>query len=92
MLIQIFYNGLKTDIRFSVDTAGGGTIMSKTPADIKDLIKKLALNHYQWSGDRAIHKKSPIENDAIAAIIAKIDDMSTNFESKLAMISKPQQQ
>ena len=92
MLIQIFYNGLKPDIRFSIDTAAGGTIMSKTPSAIKELIEKLALNHYQWPGDRIIHKKAPSENDAMAAIVAKIDDMSANFENKLALISKPQQQ
>ncbi|KAJ9544480.1 hypothetical protein OSB04_024187 [Centaurea solstitialis] len=77
-LIQLFYNGLRSDARFAIDSSAGGTIMTKTPAFLKDLIENLAINHYQWPNERAVHPKGPSssDSDTMASIVAKIDNMS----------------
>ncbi|KAJ9566151.1 hypothetical protein OSB04_002117 [Centaurea solstitialis] len=42
-LVQLFYNVLRPETRFAIDTSAGGTIMTKTPGAIKDLIENLAI-------------------------------------------------
>ncbi|KAJ9546450.1 hypothetical protein OSB04_018993 [Centaurea solstitialis] len=93
-LIQLFYNGLKSETRFAIDTSIGGTIMTKTPATIKDLIENLAINHYQWPNERAVHRKghSSSDFDAMATLVAKIESLNASFEGKLAQITKIPQQ
>ncbi|KAJ9565613.1 hypothetical protein OSB04_001579 [Centaurea solstitialis] len=94
-LIQLFYNGLRSDARFAIDSSAGGTIMTKTPAFLKDLIENLAINHYQWPNERAVHPKGPSssDSDTMASIVAKIDNMSASFDDKLAQLARaPHQQ
>ncbi|KAJ9535626.1 hypothetical protein OSB04_un001232 [Centaurea solstitialis] len=89
-LIQLFYNGLRSDARFAIDSSAGGTIMTKTPAFLKDLIENLAINHYQWPNERAVHPKGPssFDSDTMASIVAKIDNMSASFDDKLAQLAR----
>ncbi|KAJ9535979.1 LOW QUALITY PROTEIN: hypothetical protein OSB04_un000855 [Centaurea solstitialis] len=94
-LIQLFYNGLRSNARFAIDSSAGGTIMTKTPAFLKDLIENLAINHYQWPNERAVHPKGPSssDSDTMASIVAKIDNMSASFDDKLAQLARgPHQQ
>ncbi|KAJ9567329.1 hypothetical protein OSB04_003295 [Centaurea solstitialis] len=37
-LVQLFYNGLRPETRFAIDTSAGGTIMTKTP-ELKRVIR-----------------------------------------------------
>ncbi|KAJ9555204.1 hypothetical protein OSB04_009818 [Centaurea solstitialis] len=93
-LVQLFYNGLRPETRFAIDTSAGGTIMTKTPGAIKDLIENLAINHYQWPNERALHGRmhSTPESDAMATLIAKIENLNASFEEKIAQITKVPQQ
>ncbi|KAJ9535698.1 hypothetical protein OSB04_un001150 [Centaurea solstitialis] len=94
-LIQLFYNGLRSDARFAIDFSAGGTIMTKTPAFLKNLIENLAINHYQWPNERAVHPKGPSssDSDTMASIVAKINNMSASFDDKLAQLARaPHQQ
>ncbi|XP_057248189.1 uncharacterized protein LOC125493537 [Beta vulgaris subsp. vulgaris] len=44
MLIQTFYNGLTHEFRIYIDAASGGSLMTKNPAEAKELIEKMAAN------------------------------------------------
>ncbi|KAJ9535149.1 hypothetical protein OSB04_un001772 [Centaurea solstitialis] len=91
-LVQLFYNGLRPETRFAIDTSAGGSIMTKTPGAIKDLI--VAINHYQWPNGRALHGRmhSTPESDAMATLVAKIENLNASFEEKIAQITKVPQQ
>ncbi|KAJ9544205.1 hypothetical protein OSB04_023912 [Centaurea solstitialis] len=93
-LVQLFYNGLRPETRFAIDTSAGGSIMTKTPGAIKDLIENLAINHYQWPSERALHGRMPStpESDAMATLVAKIENLNATFEEKIAQITKVPQQ
>ncbi|KAJ9555511.1 hypothetical protein OSB04_010125 [Centaurea solstitialis] len=93
-LVQLFYNGLRPETRFAIDTSVGGSIMTKTPGAIKDLIENLAINHYQWPSERALHGRMPStpESDAMATLVAKIENLNATFEEKIAQITKVPQQ
>ncbi|KAJ9561139.1 hypothetical protein OSB04_006299 [Centaurea solstitialis] len=93
-LVQLFYNGLRPETRFAIDTSASGSIMTKTPGAIKDLIENLAINHYQWPTERALHGRmhSTPESDAMATLVAKIENLNATFEEKIAQITKVPQQ
>ncbi|KAJ9553598.1 hypothetical protein OSB04_017643 [Centaurea solstitialis] len=93
-LVQLFYNGLRPETRFAIDTSAGGSIMTKTPGAIKDLIENLAINHYQWPSERALHGRmhSTPESDAMATLVAKIENLNATFEEKIVQITKVPQQ
>ncbi|KAJ9538830.1 hypothetical protein OSB04_031563 [Centaurea solstitialis] len=92
--VQLFYNGLRPETHFAIDTSAGGTIMTKTPGAIKDLIENLAINHYQWPNERALHGRMHFtpESDAMATLVAKIENLNASFEEKIAQITKVPQQ
>ncbi|KAJ9543864.1 hypothetical protein OSB04_023571 [Centaurea solstitialis] len=82
------------ETRYAIDTSAGGTIMTKTPGAIKDLIENLAINHYQWPNERAMHGRthSTPESDAMATLVAKIESLNASFEENIAQITKIPQQ
>ncbi|XP_073120835.1 uncharacterized protein [Henckelia pumila] len=45
--IELFYNGLNTPTRMSVDSAAGGTIFSKDPIQAYDMLEQMTINSYQ---------------------------------------------
>jgi len=51
--MQTFYNGVTQPLRFTIDTAPGGTLLNKTKDEAYNLIEKMALNNFQWSSERA---------------------------------------
>ncbi|XP_048498107.2 uncharacterized protein LOC125496634 [Beta vulgaris subsp. vulgaris] len=87
LLIQTFYNGLKHEVRSSIDAASGGTFMAKTPEDAKTLLDDMAANNYlnDWSVSRgAPTKGGKYKVDAIATLTntmqllaAKVDQLSS---------------
>ncbi|KAJ9544519.1 hypothetical protein OSB04_024226 [Centaurea solstitialis] len=93
-LVQLFYNGLRPETRFAIDTSACGSIMTKTPGAIKDLIENLAINHYQWPSERALHGRmhSTPESNAMATLVAKIENLNATFVEKIAQITKVLQQ
>ncbi|KAJ9535221.1 hypothetical protein OSB04_un001694 [Centaurea solstitialis] len=50
-LVQLFYNGLRPETRFAIDTSAGGSIMTKTPGAIKDLIEKFGYKSLPMAKD-----------------------------------------
>jgi len=57
MIIQAFYNGVASSIRFTIDAVAGGTLMRKTEDEAYNLIKEMALNNFQWSTKRGQPKR-----------------------------------
>ena len=44
-------------VRFMIDAAAGGTLMSKTEEEAYNLIEEMALNNYQWPSERGQPKQ-----------------------------------
>ena len=47
-ILYIFYHGLKPSVGNVIDTASGGSIMSKTTAEAIQLLKEISENAAQW--------------------------------------------
>ncbi|XP_048496376.1 uncharacterized protein LOC125495640 [Beta vulgaris subsp. vulgaris] len=87
LLIQTFYNGLKHEVRSSIDAASGGTFMAKTPEATKIMLDDMAANNYlnDWSVPRGAPKRGgKYEVDAIATLTntvqvlaVKVDQLSS---------------
>ncbi|XP_030958794.1 uncharacterized protein LOC115980710 [Quercus lobata] len=74
----IFYNGLNGQTRTIVDSASGGTLMSKTAEGATSLLEKMASNNYQWLTKRTMAKKVAgiHELDLFAALSAQVVSLS----------------
>lgn len=100
LLIQTFYNGLKHEVRSSIDAASGGTFMAKTPEAAKTLLDDMAANNYlnDWSISRGAPKKGgKYEVDAIATLTntvqvlaAKVDQLSSGPAAPICEICEVQ--
>ncbi|XP_057248223.1 uncharacterized protein LOC125492319 [Beta vulgaris subsp. vulgaris] len=100
LLIQTFYNGLKHEVRSSIDAASGGTFMAKTPEAAKTLLDDMAANNYlnDWSISRGAPKKGgKYEVDAIATLsntvqvlAAKVDQLSSRSIAPVCEICEVQ--
>lgn len=53
----MFYNGLNSQTRTSVDATVGGTIFAKTPDEYYDMLDKMTINSYQWPSNRSVKRK-----------------------------------
>ncbi|KAJ8767027.1 hypothetical protein K2173_012538 [Erythroxylum novogranatense] len=82
MVLHNFYNGLLQSMRTLIDAAVGGAILNKTYADAYNLIKEMALNHYQWSNERGATKRTPgkYDVDALTILSAKVDAMTHRLD------------
>ena len=58
--MQTFYDGVNPNTRQMIDAAERGTLNTKTPAQIKELVEEMALNNYQWQVTRNKPIKSRI--------------------------------
>ncbi|XP_057248969.1 uncharacterized protein LOC104886741 [Beta vulgaris subsp. vulgaris] len=76
-----FYNGLKHEVRSSIDAASGGTFMAKTPEAAKTLLDDMAANNNlnDWSISRGAPKKG-----------AKIDQLSSGPVAPICEICEVQ--
>jgi hypothetical protein len=79
LLIQTFYKGLTPQSRSGVDSAAGGSIMSKTIEEAFDLIKHLASHNVSWSSERTVHPPCPRLHQLSA---------SDNIASRVEMLNK----
>lgn len=79
-IIDTFYNGLTLRHRDTINAAGGGTFMKRTPEECHDLIENMTAHHnfLDSSAERSDSCKSitPASNE-IAALTKKLDDSST---------------
>ena len=82
MVVQTFYNGVTQPVRSMIDAAAGGTLMSKTEEEAYNLIKKMALNNYQWSSERGQPKRvrGKYNIDALTLLTAKMDAMTQKLD------------
>jgi len=46
MIVQAFYNSVTQSMRSTIDTAVGGTLMSKTEDKAYNLIEEMVLNNF----------------------------------------------
>ena len=44
--VQTCYNGLPGNIKTTIDTVAGGTMMGKSIDDVSEFLEKMALNNY----------------------------------------------
>jgi hypothetical protein len=81
MQIQLFYNGLNGQTRIIVDSAAGGTLMSKTLDVAYSLLDEIATNSYQWPSERSSAKKVAgiYEVDPITALVARMSYFTTSY-------------
>ena len=75
---SIFYNRSNGKTRTIVDTASGGTLMSKTAEGATSLLEEMALNNSQWLIERTMAKKVTgiHELDPFAALLAQVASLS----------------
>ncbi|XP_020245172.1 uncharacterized protein LOC109823298 [Asparagus officinalis] len=86
-IIHTFYNGLLYNTRMTVDATAGGSLMNKSVRDAKQVIEDMAQNHFQWSGERSLPKKSGrYDVDALDHIASRVDALFQNFD-KMSMNS-----
>src|SRR5262249_36764293 len=80
--VQTFYNGLINENKAMIDTAAGGSLNSKTPEAVYELIDEMAMNSYQWQVDRVVsNKPAGVHNvDAITALAAQIEQLNKKID------------
>ncbi|KAF7839500.1 uncharacterized protein G2W53_007982 [Senna tora] len=77
--VQTFYNGLSSEIRTSVDVAGGGALMSKPVDAAYTLLETMSSNNHQWHSDRHVHARVAGVQDS---------DMFASLSSQIAALTK----
>jgi len=82
MIIQIFYNGVTQSVRSTIDTAAGGTLMSKTEDEAYNLIEEMALNNFQrlaeWTQPKWVGGKHEV--DVITSLSTKVVAMTHRLD------------
>jgi len=78
MVVQTFYNGVTEPMRSMIDTAVGGTLMSKTEEAAFNLIEEMGLDKYQRSSEHGQLKRarSKFDVDALTLLTKKMDVMT----------------
>ena len=76
--MQTFHNGITHAMRFMIDVAASGTLMSKTKDEGHNLIEEMTLNNYQWSGKRGKPKRigGKFDVDVLTLLTAKMNAMT----------------
>ncbi|KAJ9562420.1 hypothetical protein OSB04_007580 [Centaurea solstitialis] len=91
LIIQTFRNGLKQDVRTSIDAVASGSIVNKTPAATKALIEDMASNNYLYPTERSTsRKRGKLDVDALTLLSRKFDSFSTNISKKINSIGTRQ--
>ncbi|KAL2895232.1 Serine/threonine-protein kinase MRCK gamma [Bienertia sinuspersici] len=81
MLIQTFYNGLTHQFRIYIDAASGGSLMSKSPTEAKELIERMAANdNYHPSGRNSVKKGGKYDVDALTSLANTVQALSHKFD------------
>jgi len=65
-----------------IDAAAGGILMSKTEEEAYNLIKKMALNNYQWSSEHGQPKRvrGKYDIDALTLLTVKMNAMTQKLD------------
>ncbi|KAI3716042.1 hypothetical protein L6452_23086 [Arctium lappa] len=91
LLIQTFCNGLRQDVRISIDAAAGGSIVNKTPAAAKSLIEDMASNNFLYPTERSNPRKGgKLDVDVLTLLTSKFDSLSTNISNQISNIGAGQ--
>ena len=82
---------LTQSVRSTIDTATGGTLMSKTEDEAYNLIKEITLNNFHWSTERAQPKRvgGKLEVDAFTLLSTKVDAMTKRLDQHAVNSSAP---
>ncbi|XP_010687403.1 uncharacterized protein LOC104901511 [Beta vulgaris subsp. vulgaris] len=81
MLIQNFYNGITGDFRIYIDAASGGSLMSKSPAEAKELIERMAANdNYHPSSRHSANKGGKYDVVALTLLTNTVQSLSHKFD------------
>jgi len=82
MIIQAFYNGVTQAVRSTIDTAAGGTLISKTKDETYSLIEEMTLSNCQWSSERTQPTRvgGKFEVDALTLLSAEADAMTQRLD------------
>lgn len=79
MHIELFYNGLNTPTRISVNSATGGTIFA--PDEAYDMLEQITVNNFQWPSERSVLKK-PVGVygvDPITSLTAQVSALTSQI-------------
>ncbi|XP_073035192.1 uncharacterized protein [Primulina eburnea] len=87
--IELFYNDLDGPTRGNVDSAIGGTIVSKTPDEAYELLEQMTINNYQWPSKRSGSRKPAgvYAVDPITSLTAQVSALT----AQIAAMNKPGQ-
>jgi hypothetical protein len=73
-LIHIFVNSMKTKQRMLLDASAGGSIKSKTPAEVEQLIETMCRNEYNKEEDKDDEEVLKGQLEASQSEIAKVQE------------------
>ncbi|KAJ8754097.1 hypothetical protein K2173_001995 [Erythroxylum novogranatense] len=89
-LVQYFYDGLKSQEKGMLDAASGGSLIDLTALEAWDLIKKMALNHQQYSvrDSRGLNELGALTDQAkrMESLETKVDSRRARITSRLSCI------
>ena len=90
--VQTFYNGLTNNNKVMIDAATGGSLNSKTPEAVYNLIEEMAKNSYQWQSDRSQPRKvvGVHRLDSVIALSAQIEALNRKID-KISMTTPAMQ-
>ncbi|XP_021741324.1 uncharacterized protein LOC110707605 [Chenopodium quinoa] len=81
MLIQTFYNGLTHEFRIYIDVASGGSLMTKSPTEAKELIEKMVANdNYHPRGRHSVKKGGKLDVDALTLLTSSVQALTSKFD------------
>ncbi|XP_021749509.1 uncharacterized protein LOC110715249 [Chenopodium quinoa] len=90
MLIQTFYNGLTHEFCIYIDAVSRGSIMTKNPTDVRDLIEKMAANdNYHPRGRNAINTGNKHDVDALTMLNSSVQALTHKVNQFQAESPRP---
>ena len=91
--LQIFYYGLLSSTKTLVNTAAGGTVLTKTPTEFQELLNELARGNDQCPVEKRIMKPPPTsanattstpDVEAIRAVTAELAELKKQLKEMQA--------
>ncbi|GJY70271.1 hypothetical protein Tco_0473974 [Tanacetum coccineum] len=88
--IDTFYNGLTLSHRDTINAAGGGTFMQKTPEECYELIENMTAHHNHWdtsaTRDETSRNISSTTTTESPEVVRQLELMNKNFVEMMRQI------
>ncbi|XP_021775703.1 uncharacterized protein LOC110739552 [Chenopodium quinoa] len=81
ILMQTFYNGMTHEFRIYIDSASGGSLLTKNPTEAKELVEKMAANdNYHPGGQHTVKKGGKLDVDALTMLTSSVQALTSRFD------------